>query len=167
VTFDEFAAARLPALLRYAVFLAGDRHPAEDLVQETMVKVYTHWRRVARADSPELYVRRMLTNTYLTWRRSSWLRRAVPYAEVPDPGISDGTEAGAVRQELWVRLGALPPRQRAAVVLRFYEGLPDAEIAEVLGCAVGTVRSLISRALTSLREVMGVSAVRDTTGGQA
>jgi RNA polymerase sigma-70 factor (sigma-E family) len=140
---------------------------AEDLVQETMVKAYAQWRRVARADSPDLYVRRVLTNTYLSWRRGGWFRRTVLHAEVPDTVATDGTDTRALHQYLWERLRTLPPRQRAAVVLRFYEDLPDAQIAEVLGCAVGTVRSLISRALTSLREVMGVSAVQDRMGGQS
>ena len=167
MTFDEFIAARLPALLRYAMFLTGDGHLADDLVQESMVKAHSHWKRVERADSPELYVRRMVTNTYLSWRRGNWFRRAIPYGDVPDTGVPDETEATALRQDLWARLLALPPRQRAAVVLRFYEGMSDREIADVLGCAVGTVRSLISRAVVSLREVMGASGARGTRGGRS
>jgi RNA polymerase sigma-70 factor (sigma-E family) len=164
VTFEEYVAARLPALLRYAVMVAGDPHLAEDVVQETMVKAYSHWRRVERADSPDLYVRRMVLNTYLSWRRGGWWRHSTPRADIPDWGTPDSSEAGALRSDLWQRLGQLPPRQRAAVVLRFYEDLPDAEIAEVLGCAVGTVRSQISRALDSLRQVMDVATTRDRIG---
>src|SRR5262245_57696364 len=102
------------------MFLTGDGHVAEDLVQETRVKAYGQWKRVSRADSPDQYVRRMVTNTYLSWQRGGWFRRAVPVPDVPDQPVTDGTEATAVRQELWARLLALPARQRAAVVLRYY-----------------------------------------------
>jgi RNA polymerase sigma-70 factor (sigma-E family) len=151
VTFDEYVAARLPALLRYAVMLTGDPHMAEDVVQDTMVRAHARWDRIQRADAPDAYVRRMLTNTYFGARRTSWFRRSVAMAQVPDTAVSDSSDAGAVRDELWSRLAKLPPRQRAALVLRYYEDLPDTEIAEVMGCAVGTVRSLISRALSALR----------------
>lgn len=156
MTFEEFAAARLPALLRYAVMLTGDPHLAQDVVQETMVRAQLKWRRVARADRPELYVKRMVTNQYLGWRRGAWFRRTVLRDEVGDgqaaaPG-PDPAEASAERDEMWARLSRLPRRQRAAVVLRFYEGLTDTEIADVLGVAAGTVRAHISRALATLRD---------------
>jgi RNA polymerase sigma-70 factor (sigma-E family) len=154
--YDEFVATRLPGLLRYAVMLTGDTHLAQDLVQETMVRVQLKWRRVASTDVPELYVRGMLTNAYLDARRGSWLRRVIPFAdaaeEAPRPTtVADPAVAHADRDEVWALLAQLPHRQRAALVLRFYEGLPDADIAAVLHCAIGTVRSLISRALTTLR----------------
>jgi RNA polymerase sigma-70 factor (sigma-E family) len=164
VTFEEYMAARLPALLRFAVMLIGDPHVAEDVVQETMVKAYSHWRRVERAQSPDLYIRRMVTNTYFSLRRGGWWRHSVPRADVPDRSLPDTSGAGALHDDLWRRLGKLPPRQRAAVVLRFYEGLSDGEIAEVLGCAVGTVRSQISRALDSLRHHMGIAWTREQIG---
>jgi RNA polymerase sigma-70 factor (sigma-E family) len=153
VTYEEFAEARLPALLRYAVMLTGDPHTAQDLVQETMVRAQLNWRRVARADSPERYVRRMLTNQYLDWRRGSWLRRVllIPAPDPTPPAPSDHAHDTAERDQVWTLLATLPRQQRAALVLRFYEDLPDAEIADVLGCAVGTVRSSISRALATLR----------------
>jgi RNA polymerase sigma-70 factor (sigma-E family) len=153
VTYEEFADSRLAALLRYALMLTGDPHTAQDLVQETMVRVQLNWRRVARADSPENYVRRMLTNQYVDWRRGSWLRR-VRLRPEPDPTVAaprDHAQYSADRDQVWSWLERLPPRQRAALVLRFYEDLPDAEIAEVLGCAVGTVRASISRGLATLR----------------
>ena len=153
VTFEAYLALRLPALLRYALMLTGDPHLAQDVVQETMVRAHVHWRRVQRADLPDRYVKRMVTNTYLGWRRGGWFRRSVPVADVPELGsVPDPAESSAVREELWQRLATLPPRQRAAVVLRFYEDLDDTEIADVLGCSVSTVRSQISRALTALRE---------------
>lgn len=158
MTYEEFVDSRLTALLRYAVMLTGDPHSAEDLVQETMVRVQLNWRRVARADSPERYVRRMLTNQYIDWRRGSWLKRVLLRAE-PDEAVSvplDHAQASADRDQVWSWLARLPRRQRAALVLRYYEDLPDAEIAEVLGCAVGTVRASISRALATLRaELVG------------
>jgi RNA polymerase sigma-70 factor (sigma-E family) len=155
LTFDEFATARLQPLLRYATMLTGDPHLAADLVQEVMVRAQLKWRRVIGSDVPELYVRRMVTNAYLDWRRAPWWRRNTLWArpeDAPTAGIAvDHAESAADRDEVWALLRTLPHRQRAALVLRFYEGLRDAEIAEVLGCAVGTVGSLVSRGLATLR----------------
>jgi RNA polymerase sigma-70 factor (sigma-E family) len=155
VTYDEFARSRLAPLLRYAVMLTGDSHLAEDLVQETLVRVQLKWRRVSRADVPDLYVRRMLTNAFLDWRRGRWMRHIVlggPAAAHRDAAVGDHTDQRAERDEMWQLLATLPRRQRAALVLRYYEDLADAQVAEVLGCAVGTVRAHISRALATLRE---------------
>ncbi|WP_320067278.1 SigE family RNA polymerase sigma factor [Micromonospora sp. RTGN7] len=152
MTYEEFADSRLTALLRYAIMLTGDPHQAQDLVQETMVRAQLNWRRVARADSPERYVRRMLTNQYVDWRRGSWVRRVLLRAETDDVPVStDHAQTAVDRDQVWTWLSRLPRRQRATLVLRYYEDLPDAEIAEILGCAVGTVRSSISRALATLR----------------
>jgi RNA polymerase sigma-70 factor (sigma-E family) len=152
VTYEEFVNSRLPALLRYALMLSGDPHTAADIVQETMIRVHIKWRQVTRAEAPERYVRRMLTNVYLDWQRGSWLRR-VTLRAVPDepPPSPDHAERSAERDHVWALLAGLPRRQRAALVLRYYEGLADQEIADVLGCAVGTVRGHISRALATLR----------------
>jgi RNA polymerase sigma-70 factor (sigma-E family) len=153
VTYEEFADSRLGALLRYAVMLTGDLHMAQDLVQDTMVRVQLNWRRVAGSDSPDGYVRKMLTNQFIDLRRGSWLRRVLLRAE-PDPVRAvpfDHADETAERDRVWGMLAKLPRQQRAALVLRYYEDLPDADIAEVLGCAVGTVRSSISRALATLR----------------
>jgi RNA polymerase sigma factor (sigma-70 family) len=122
-----------------------------------MIRAHAQWRRIEKADRPDQYVKRMVTNTYLGWRRRGWFRRSVSCAEVPTVVIADTSEASAARQDMWHRLAQLPPRQRAAVVLRYYEDLPDAEIAEILNCAVGTVRSHISRALVALRRAMEVA----------
>lgn len=152
VTFEEFVDLRLPALLRYAVMLTGDPYTAQDLVQETMIRVHVRWRRIARTDLPERYVRKMLTHAYVDLRRGSWLRRVVLREEPAEPpAVPDPAEGTAARDEMWHRLATLPRQQRAAVVLRYYEDLSDTEIAEVLGCAVGTVRGYISRALATLR----------------
>jgi RNA polymerase sigma-70 factor (sigma-E family) len=161
VTFEEFAVARMPALLRYALMLTGDEHLAQDLVQETLIRVQLHWRRVARADRPELYVKRMAVNLYLGWRRGSWSRRNV-LVEAPAAGREgspDPAEQAADRDEMWLLLGRLPRRQRAVLVLRYYEELTDHEIAGVLGCRVGTVRGHASRALATLRTELVEPAV--------
>jgi RNA polymerase sigma-70 factor (sigma-E family) len=155
VTYEEFASTRLPALLRYALMLTGDPHSAADVVQDTMIRAQLKWRHVSRADAPERYIRRMLTNTYLDWRRGSWLRRVTLRAEPQEPpAVPDHADSAAARDEMWALLARLPRRQRAAVVLRYYEGLTDNEIAEVLSCAVGTVRGHISRALATLRTAL-------------
>ena len=153
VTYEEFADSRLGALLRYAVMLTGDQHTAQDLVQDTMVRVQLNWRRVAGSDSPDGYVRKMLTNQFIDLRRGSWLRRVLLRAEPDHVGVVpfDHADETAERDRVWGMLAKLPRRQRAALVLRYYEDLPDADIAEALGCAVGTVRSSISRALATLR----------------
>jgi RNA polymerase sigma-70 factor (sigma-E family) len=156
VTFEEFAAVRLPALLRYAHMLTGDPHEAQDLVQDTLVRVQLKWWRVRRADRPELYVRRMLTNVYLGWRRHARWKRDVltgdPATAGGGPATPDPAARTVERDEMWLLLAGLPRQQRAVLVLRYYEGLTDDDIAEVLGCAVGTVRGYASRALATLRE---------------
>jgi RNA polymerase sigma-70 factor (sigma-E family) len=148
VTFEEFAAARLPALLRYAIVLTGDRELAEDLVQDVMIRVHLRWRRVQRVDRPELYVKRAVTNEFLSWRRR-WRTRA----SVSTPGrpVADPAALIVERSDLWGRVLRLPRQQRVVLALRFYEGLSDPEIAEVLGCAPGTVRGYASRAIATLR----------------
>lgn len=153
VTYEEFAGSRLSALLRYAVMLTGDPASAQDLVQETMVRVQLNWRRVTASDSPDAYVRRILTNQFIEQRRGSWWRRVLLRADPDETAVirADHADASAERDRMWSLLARLPRRQRAALVLRYYEDLPDREIAEILGCAVGTVRSSISRGLGNLR----------------
>ncbi|HEX5598271.1 MAG TPA: SigE family RNA polymerase sigma factor [Micromonosporaceae bacterium] len=153
MTYEEFADSRLPALLRYAVMLTGDPHQAQDLVQETMVRVQLNWRRITRADSPDGYVRRMLTNQYIDWRRGPWFKRVLPRAE-PDETVAapvDHAQASADRDQIWSWLARLPRRQRAVLVLRYYEDLSEAEIARVLGIPLGTVKTSARRGLARLR----------------
>jgi RNA polymerase sigma-70 factor (sigma-E family) len=157
VTFEQFAVARLPSLLRYAVVLTGDPDLAQDVVQEVLARTQVRWRRISEADSPEAYVRRMVLNEYLSWRRSWSARNVHPVGErLAD--LDDGR--GAVRDhaqhvvdadELWNRLRSLGRKQRAVLVLRYYEHLDDDQIADSLGCSPATVRSHASRALKSLR----------------
>ena len=153
--FEEFAAAGLPAVLRFAGVLTGDRALAEDVVQEVLLRAYARWHRIGPLDRPDLYVRRMVVNEYLSWRRRSW--RLVPSgsgADIDQRSTPDHAPGHAERDALLAELAKLPRRQRAVLVLRYYEGLPDADIAAVLGCTPGTVRGYASRALASLRVEM-------------
>lgn len=154
MTFEEFAASRLPALLRFAVVLTGDRALAEDVVQEVLIRTHAKWRRISGLEAPEPYVRRMVVNEYLSWRRR-WARQ-VPQAEPADTrSVADHAAQHAERDALLTELRKLPARQRAVLVLRYYEGLSDVEIAAVLGCSNGTVRGYASRALAALRIELG------------
>jgi RNA polymerase sigma-70 factor (sigma-E family) len=148
VAFVEIAWQRH---LRLALLLTGDRWQAEELLQDSLVKLYERWRRLSRTDDVHAYLRRMLVNNHTSrWRRR---RRESLVAEVPDhagPGGGASLDADALR----AALRSLPPRQRAVVVLRHYEDLPFREVAEVLGCSVGTVKSQHFRALEKLRRLV-------------
>lgn len=148
--FEDWARARLPALVRFAVALTGEHGLAEDVVQEVLIRAYGRWSRIAALDQPEAYLRRMVTNEYLSWRRR-WARASPrpPAGDVAGP--ADHAQDHAERDALTRELARLPRRARAVLVLRYYEQLTDNEIAEVLGCPPGTVRSLASRALATLR----------------
>jgi RNA polymerase sigma-70 factor (sigma-E family) len=146
--FAEFVAARSPALLRTARLLAGDWAAAEDLLQDALAIC---WRRWSRIDgNPEPYVHRVLVNTYLARRRRFWNRER-PTGELPETPVDDVSERVVVHEQVEAALRALTPRQRAVVVLRYYEDLTEAETARVLGVSVGTVKSQTSKALARLR----------------
>ncbi len=152
MTFEEFAAARLPAVLRFAAVLAGDRGLAEDVVQEVLIRANGRWAAIAGLDQPEAYVRKMIVNEFLSWRRRSW--RLVPSGaghDLAGPAAPDPATGYAERDALVTELAKLPRRQRAVLVLRYYEGLSDPEIARLLGCKPGTVRGYAARALAALR----------------
>lgn len=157
--FRCFVVDRSPALLRTAYVLTGQRADAEDLLQTTLAKSLLAWDRVRDPGARDAYVRRVMLNSYL----SSWRRRR-RLEEVPTevlPERSSGRDAGAdlaVRDVLWTAVVALPRRQRAMVVLRYYEGLSEAETAQALGVCAGTVKSSTSRALRSLRASVGDDA---------
>jgi RNA polymerase sigma-70 factor (sigma-E family) len=152
MSFEEFAAARLASLLRYAALLSGDREEARDIVQEVLARALVKWGRIGSVQDPYGYVRRMVTNEFLSLRR----RRRV-WTVPLGPEAVDGASAPRASEhaepddELWRLLMRLPRQQRAVIVLRYYESLSDLEIAEVLGCRTGTVRSNASRALAALR----------------
>jgi RNA polymerase sigma-70 factor (sigma-E family) len=150
MTFDEFARTQLPALLRFAKALCVDRGTAEDVLQEVLLRASARWDEIGQLDRPDAYVRRMIVNEYLSWRRK-WAR-LIPHSTVPgEPQEPDPARRVADRTQLIGEIGRLPRRQRAVVVMRYYGGLSDAEIAADLGCSQGTVRSHLSRALASLR----------------
>ena len=149
MTFDQFAGARLQAVLRFATALTGDPDLAKDLVQEVLIRVNGQWQKVGQLDRPEAYIRKMVVNEYLSWRRRSW--RLIPSGMSshvtgrPSPDPADGY---IERQAL---LAELARRQRTALVLRYYEGYSDGEIAEVMGCTRSTVRGHVFKALAALR----------------
>jgi RNA polymerase sigma-70 factor (sigma-E family) len=150
--FEEFAATRMPGVLRFAGVLTGDRATAEDLAQEVLIRAYSRWDRIGCLDRPEFYVRKMMLNEFLSWRRRS--SRQIPAtgtALEPATITPDHAQEYTEREALLAEVGKLPRRQRAVLVLRYYEGLSDTEIAEVLGCTPGTVRGYASRALAALR----------------
>lgn len=148
MTFEEFTRSRLPALLRFAKALCVDRGTAEDVVQEVLLRAQLRSEAIESLDDPGAYVRRMIVNEYLSWRRK-WARM-VPHAAPPDPGAApDPADSAADRALLISEIARLPRRQRAALVLRYFGGLSDADIAADLGCSEGTVRSHVSRALSA------------------
>ena len=150
--FADFFVATWPRLFRTTYAIAGDRESAEDALQSAYAKAFASWRRVRAADHPEAYVRRMAVNELVNVRRRAWWRAERSYAEPPEPPPVSAPEPGTgARDAVWTAVCSLPPRQRAVVVLRYYEQLSEAEIAEVLGCSRGTVKSQASRALRALR----------------
>jgi RNA polymerase sigma-70 factor (ECF subfamily) len=153
--FTEFVRARSAALLRTAYLLTGDRGLAEDLLQTVLAKTYVSWGRIREPAAAEGYVRKALVNTATTWWRSKRWRNEKPSGEaVPEGVVAARTDEVDERRELWALVQSLPTRQRAVVVLRFYEDLTEAETANILGCSIGTVKSQASRALGRLRGVL-------------
>ncbi|AQZ67004.1 RNA polymerase ECF sigma factor [[Actinomadura] parvosata subsp. kistnae] len=149
--FTEFVAERANALLRYGFALSGNPHDAADLTQEALVRLHRAWPRVRRKEDPERYTKVIMARLHISvWRRRrrEQLAWALPETPLHDVLPSDGD------QELWQALSGLPRKQRAVLVLRFYEQLPDAEIADVLGISQGTVRSHASLGLARLRTLI-------------
>ncbi|MGP3990689.1 SigE family RNA polymerase sigma factor [Streptomyces sp. 3N207] len=154
LTFTSYVQARGPVLLRTARSLTANPSDAEDLLQTALTKTYLAWERIEDHRALDGYVRRALVNT----RTSQWRRRKVDEFscdELPEPDplpAPDPAEQQAVRDAMWRAVLKLPARQRAMVVLRYYEDLSEIQTAEVLGVSVGTVKSAVSRALAKLRE---------------
>ncbi|MCZ4499193.1 MAG: SigE family polymerase sigma factor [Marmoricola sp.] len=153
--FADWMAARQHRLLRTAYLLTGDVHAAEDLTQTALAKVYLAWDRVSAAESVDAYARRILINEHTSMWRRLWRHREV----VTDTSAHDvpvpATEYDGVGAALWDAVRALPERQRAVVVLRYYEQLSEKEAAAALGISVGTIKSQSSRALDTLRGHLG------------
>src|SRR4051794_956871 len=149
-SFRDFAVAQWPALTRLAYLLVGDPGHAEDVVQTALSKVWLVWGRV-RDEAPDAYARRAVTNTATSWWRRRWHGER-PTETLPDRSYDDELAPRlSDRAELSAALRALPPRQRAAVVLRFAEDFSEAQVAAALDCSTGTVKSLTSRGLARLR----------------
>jgi RNA polymerase sigma-70 factor (sigma-E family) len=149
--FREFVEARSATLMRMAFLLTGgDQHAAEDLLQTALAKVATRWRSI---DSPESYVRQVIYRQQISWWRLKWHRRETNVAVLPDKAREDGTSVVDLRMTVRSALARLTPRQRTVLVLRFFEDLPESEVARLLDCSVGTVRSTTHRSLARLRVV--------------
>ena len=162
--FGQFMAARWPGLVRLAYGLTGDRWLAEDVAQAALASAYAAWWRVRRADDPDAYVRRILVNTSnRRFRRRRITEHAREPGDLPDRAVADPCDLIGQRSALLSALRELPGRQRAIVVLRYWEDLSDAQVAAALGCAEGTVRSQASRALAKLR---GSAALADGVAGR-
>jgi RNA polymerase sigma-70 factor (sigma-E family) len=150
MSFEQYAHARLPVLLRAAEVICRDKHLAEDLVQDVLIKVHARWAGIGDLESRDAYVHRMLVNEYLSWRRK-WARLVPQRDPEPSGAAADHAAVHAERTELQERIARLPAKQRIVVVLRYLVDVPDSEIAAALGCAESTVRVHAARALASLR----------------
>ncbi|MEU8267090.1 SigE family RNA polymerase sigma factor [Sphaerisporangium sp. NPDC049002] len=149
--FREFVSARSPALMRLGFLLTGgDQYAAEDLLQTVLARTAARW---ARIDEPEAYVRRAMYRQQVSWWRLASRRRETVMAETPDVVGRDDTHAADLKLVLRGALARLTARQRAVLVLRYFEDLPEAEVARIMGCSVGTVRSTAHRSLARLRSV--------------
>ncbi|MFJ5234453.1 SigE family RNA polymerase sigma factor [Kitasatospora sp. NPDC088391] len=156
--FDRFVADRWPTLLHLArLLVGGDRHRAEDLLQEALVKLWFAWPRIGE-QAPEAYLRTVLARAAARSARRRWWGER-PVERLPDPpGPADEAAAVDERTRLEAALALLPARQRAAVVLRYYQDLPERQVAEALGCPLGTARSLTARGVARLRHLLAGTA---------
>ena len=172
--FDAFVTLRAEYLVRLARGLLADPHLAEDVVQEVLVNAYRHWGRVTSREHPDAYVRRMLVNASLSFRRRAAARRELAAGHLGRDEKAGPDAAAQVddREAFMPLLRRLPSKQRAALVLRYYEDLPDEEIARAMGISLGGVRSNVFRGLASLRRMLdegdapasAADAGRSTTG---
>ena len=164
--FEQFVAARWSTYWRLAFLLTASEQAAQDLLQTTLEKAYGAWPRIARIDAPDAYVRRIMVNSLTSSRRLAWRRHEVTMDEPPERPDESAERMVLDHEVMWPLVCALPQRQRAVIVLRYYEDLSEAEIAEALGCAVGTVKSTASDAMRALRRGVGaLPALRPSLGG--
>lgn len=166
--FAAYVRDRGDHLLRVAVLLTGDWHAAEDLVQASLVKLYRAWPRIdtgPQGADPDAYLRRIMVNTHRSWWRARW-RRETPAAILPESAFGDDiADRQALSALIRQALARLPRQQRAVLVLRYCEDLPEAEVAEFLGCSVGTVKTHAHRGLRALRELLGGELYRHAVNG--
>ena len=149
--YDDVYAALWPRLVRTAYAVSGDLGVAEDAVQTAFAKAFRSGRRISRLAAPEAYLRRMAVNEVLNDRRLARRRHEVSRADPPEVAAPGTSEPALARDEMWTALMSLPPRQRAVLVLRYYEDLSEHQIADALACRPGTVKSQASAALATLR----------------
>jgi RNA polymerase sigma-70 factor (sigma-E family) len=140
--------------LQVAVMLTGDWHAAEDLVQTSLVKLYRAWPKLRPGSDPDAYLRRIMVNTHRSWWRARW-RRETPTREMPETVIADFADGQALGAQVRQALAALPHRQRAVLALRYCADLSEADVADLLGCSAGTVKTHAYRGLRGLRETLG------------
>ena len=152
--FDEWVTLRGQALLRLAYTLTGNTADAEDVVQEALARALPRWGRISRVDNVDAYVRRMVVNAHTSWWRK-FRRRESPVAELRDTSVEGPGEGFDDHRRMWLACQALSESQRTAIVLRYYEQLEYAEIAELTGVREGSVRARVSRGLAALRVTMG------------
>jgi RNA polymerase sigma-70 factor (sigma-E family) len=161
--FRQFVLSRSPGLRRLAVLLTGDYGHAEDLVQVALTKLYFAWNRLEAQEAVDAYARRILVNTHLNQRRRRWWReRATPTS--PDAGVADAADETAERDRVLRALAALPARQRAVMVLRFYDDKSEADVARILQIPLGTVKSSSARALARLEGLLAAQAEEPRLG---
>jgi RNA polymerase sigma-70 factor (sigma-E family) len=151
--FADYMSARLPSLRRLALLLCQDWHRADDVVQAAMTMLYLHWPRAVAADNMDAYVRGIVVREFLRERQTGWARRVSLADPLPEATAPAGDHDGAI--DLQAAVSALPPRQRAVLVLRFYCDLNVDQSADVLGCTAGTIKSQTAKALASLRQSLG------------
>jgi RNA polymerase sigma-70 factor (sigma-E family) len=154
VAYSEFVTARSTSLFRTAYLVIGDYQLAQDLLQESLIRVYGAWPRLRDVQKAEAYTRRVIVTTAISWRRRRSFHER-PAGHLPDVVGADATDRIGVCDELWAELCRLPPGQRAAVVLRFCEDLSEAETAELMACSVGTVKRQVFVALGKMRDHLG------------
>ena len=159
--FAEFVASRQRQLQRAAWLLTGDWTAAEDLVQTALAKTWRHWRKVQAADDPDAYVHRVLVNSFASGWRRRW-RGEQPTETIPDSLIADVADEVSTRLSVQAALARLPRRQRAVLVLRYFQDMSEAQVAEAMGCAVGTVKSTSDKAITRLRAEPMLTGLLDT-----
>jgi RNA polymerase sigma-70 factor (sigma-E family) len=160
----DFIAHRSAAMLRTAYLLVGDRAHAEDLLQTALIKTYLAWPRIRDPGALDAYVRRTMATTAISWWRGRRFHERAA-EQLPDRVDDDPVGPRIERDAMWAHLRALPPRQRAVLVLRYYEGLSEAEIAETLGLSRGTVKSHAARALATLRARLATELSIDNDKG--
>jgi RNA polymerase sigma-70 factor (sigma-E family) len=163
--FAEFAAGALPRLLRFGHVLTGNPVAAEDLVQTALGRTWRAWR-LRRIEDPQAFVRKVMVNSYASWYRRRGTREIVTASPADRTITDDGAQRIDDRDAVWRALQVLPPRQRAVIVLRYYEGLSELEIAAVMGTSAGTVKSQSARARRRLAQLLAVpgSAMQPSNG---